>query len=135
MQNVRRLIYEEYQRQKAIPFEWGVSDCGLFVADVTKLLTGRDPAEDIRGAYDSKVGYKRLMVARGFESLGDVAAATYPEIPVAQAKNGDWVFVVNEDGTETLGIVCGAQILARAEEGLGIHVLTKASRAFRVMEE
>jgi len=134
MQNVRRLIFEEWQRQKAIPFEWGVSDCGSFVADVAKLLTGRDPAEGVRGAYDSKVGFKRLMVERGFESLGDAAAATYPEIPVAQAKNGDWVFVVNEDGTETLGVVCGAQILARAEEGLSVDVLTRASRAFRVLE-
>jgi hypothetical protein len=134
MQNVRRLIYEEYQRQRAIPFAWGSSDCGLFVADVAKLLTGRDPAEGFRGTYDSKVGIKRIMVENGWQTLGDGAAAMYPEIPVALAKNGDWVFVVNHDGTETLGVVCGAQILARAEEGLGIHPLTMASRAFRVLE-
>ena len=134
MQNVRRLIYEEYQRQKEIPFVWGESDCGLFVADIAKLLTGRDPAEGIRGTYDTESGIKRIMVENGWETLGDGAAAMYPEIPVAQAKNGDWAFVVNEDGTETLGVVCGAQLLARTKEGLGIHVLTKASRAFRVIE-
>jgi hypothetical protein len=134
MQNVRRLIYEEYQRQKAIPFVWGASDCLAFAADVAKLLTGDDPAESLRDQYDTEITAKRVMVARGWHTLGDVAASMYPEIPVAMARNGDWAFVVNDDGTETLGVVCGAQLLARTKDGLGIHVLTKARRAFRVLE-
>jgi hypothetical protein len=134
MQNVRRLIFEEYQRQKTTPFAWGGADCLAFAADVAKLLTGNDPAESLRDQYENETQAKRIMVARDWRTLGDVAASMYPEIPVAMAKNGDWAFVVNDDGTETLGVVCGAQLLARTKDGLGIHVLTKAQRAFRVLE-
>jgi hypothetical protein len=132
MQNVKRLIFEEYQRQRSIPFAWGTGDCLGFAADVAKMLTGDDPAADLRGAYDSETSAKRIMVARGWQTLGDVAASMFPEIPVADARSGDWVFIVNDDMSETLGVVCGAQVLARTKEGLGIHILTKASRAFRV---
>jgi hypothetical protein len=132
--NVKRLIFEEYQRQRLIPFAWGLADCGLFVADVALRLTGKDPAEKLRGTYDSKVGIKRIMVERGWKNLGDGAASIYPEIPVSMARSGDWAFLVNEDGTETLGVVNGSQILARAEGGLAILELTKATRAFRVLE-
>jgi hypothetical protein len=134
MMNARRLIFEEYQRQKAIPFAWGGADCLSFAADVAQLLTGNDPADALRDLYDSETAAKRIMVARGWHTLGDVAASMYPEIPVAMAQNGDWAFIVNDDGSETLGVVCGAQLLARTKDGLGIHVLTKASRAFRVLE-
>jgi hypothetical protein len=58
----------------------------------------------------------------------------FPEIPVAMAKSGDWAFIPNEDGTETLGVVFGPQIIARTQSGVGMQPLTKASRAFRVVE-
>lgn len=134
MQNVKRLIFEEYQRQRAVAFAWGGADCLAFAADVAKLLTGRDPAAELRSAYDTETAAKRIMIERGWASLADVAASMYPEIPVAAARSGDWAFVINEDGTETLGVVSGAQLLARTKDGLGIQVLTKASRAFRVIE-
>lgn len=131
--NIKRLLLEEYQRQRSTLFAWGGADCLSFAADCAKLITGNDPAVDLRGKYDSEIGAKRIMVDRGWQTLGDVAASMFPEIPVATARSGDWAFVVNDDGTETLGVVDGALVLARTQAGAGFQPLTKASRAFRVV--
>jgi len=131
--NIKRLLLEEYQRQRATPFAWGGADCLGFAADCAKLLTGNDPAAELRGKYDSEIAAKRIMVERGWQTLGDVAASMFPEIPVAVARSGDWAFVVNDDGSETLGVVGGALILARTKEGAGFQPLTQASRAFCVV--
>jgi hypothetical protein len=134
MINARRVIHEEYMRQRNIPFEWGKTDCFLFVADIALLLTGKDKAKGIRGNYDTENGAKRIMVENEWKTLGDGAAAMFPEIPIAQAKSGDWAFIVNEDNTETLGVVFAAQVIARTQAGVGTQPLTKATRAFKVIE-
>ena len=71
-------------------------------------------------------------VKEGWHSLGDVARSIFPIIPVAQAQSGDWVLIKNGDAPETIGVVVGAQVMARSEAGLGIVPLTMASEAFRV---
>jgi hypothetical protein len=134
MINVRRVIHEEYLRQRSIPFEWGKTDCFLFVADMALLLTGKDKSKGIRGNYDSQKGANKIMSDNEWKTLGDGAAAMFPEIPVAMAKSGDWAFIDNGDGTESLGVVFGPQIIARTQSGVGMQPLTKASRAFRVVE-
>jgi hypothetical protein len=98
------------------------------------LLTGKDKSKGIRGTYDSQDGANRIMKENEWKTLGDGAAAMFPEIPVAVAKSGDWAFIPNDNGTETLGVVFGSLIVARTQNGLGVQELTKATRAFRVIE-
>lgn len=43
-------------RQRALRFEWGVSDCCLFAADWVLALAGHDPAGGIRGTYTTQHG-------------------------------------------------------------------------------
>lgn len=131
--NVRKLLLVEYQRQKAIPFAWGTADCLSFCADCAALLLGVDPAAMLRGRYESEFGARRVMVAEGWADMGAVAASMFPEIHVAQAQSGDWAHVLNPDGTETLGVVIGHQIAARAQTGLSFVSLTHAKQAFAVM--
>lgn len=130
--NARSIIHAEYERQKAAPFMWGISDCALTAADFALALTGRDPLERFRGAYDSEMGAKRHMVANGWRDMGDVAAAHFAEIPLGHTRSGDWAHIINDDGTDTLGIVIGSQIAARAFGGLMVVPLSRANRTFRV---
>ncbi|HWM82940.1 MAG TPA: hypothetical protein VNQ56_12840 [Pseudolabrys sp.] len=130
--NARSIIHAEYTRQRTISFQWGVSDCALTAADFALVLTGRDPLARFRGVYDSETGARRHMLANGWRDMGDLAAAHFAEIPLGRARSGDWAHVVNEDGTDTLGVVIGAQIVARGQGGLMTVPLSRANRAFRV---
>lgn len=132
MKNIAAILHVEYQRQKSIHGDWGRYDCLTFAADCAMAITGRDPAADLRGTYSSELGAKRVMIERGWNSLADVAASMYEKIPVAFANTGDWVELLNENGVETIGVVMGSVIVARAESGLGIVPLTKARNAYRV---
>lgn len=130
--NVRAILLAQISAYKAAPFEWGANDCAHFVADCAVALGKADPLEGLRGHYQTEVGAKRLMAANGWQSLADFAAARYREIPVSMARSGDWGFVVNDDETETLGVVVASQIAAQTLNGVGSVSLTKARRAFRV---
>lgn len=131
--NRKAIVTEEYMRQKNIPGAWGTADCLTFAADcAAKLLGGRDVIASVRGRYASEIDAKRVMVEEGWKSIADFAATVFPEIPVAMAQSGDWVLIVNETGVETIGVVLGYQVVARSEAGMGISLLSKASRAFKV---
>ncbi len=47
------------------PFGWGRHDCMLFAADWAHTLTGRDPAEGLRGAYDSQCAAAAIIERHG----------------------------------------------------------------------
>jgi hypothetical protein len=104
----------------------------LTAADFAMALTGNDPLARFRGVYDSEMGAKRHMIANAWRDMGDVAAAHFAEIPLGQARSGDWAHVLNKDGTDTLGVVIGAQIVARGQGGLMTVPLARANRTFRV---
>ncbi len=131
--NVRALIHAVVRRERKADFVWGATDCIMFCAAVALEIIGRDPIPHLRGRYDSEVGAKRIMVESGWQTLGDVAASLFKEIPVSSARAGDWAFVVNADGTESLGVVVGAEIVARGQTGLALTILSQARRAFRVL--
>ncbi len=53
------------RERNTVPFEYGVNDCLIFVADVVKLLTGFDPAEDLRGTYSTLQEADEIVKANG----------------------------------------------------------------------
>lgn len=129
----RQAIRHQYEAEKAEPFAWGRHDCLLWCANCAKAITGQDPAAHLRGRYKTAAGAARVMKTEGWRDLADVAASMFSEIPVASAQSGDWAHVVNDDGTDTLGVVMGGMIVARTlERGLGQVPLTRAAKAFRV---
>lgn len=131
--NVKALLHEQYRRHGISTFVWGSEDCLNWCADCALALTGHDPAHDLRGRYDSEISAKRLMVENGWADMAAVAASFYPECPVAQARSGDWASIVNDDGSDSLGVVVGAFIAVRGKDSLGLLPLGRARRAFRVM--
>lgn len=111
------------------PFAWGSNDCCMFAADAVLAITGRDPAEDLRGTYSDERGARRLIQANG--GLTSIAAArSGPEVAVAHARVGDVVLGVT-DGRESLGICTGRGWHGPGIDGLGWQPMEKALRAWR----
>lgn len=131
--NARLVVLREYEAARARPFAWGSEDCLTWCARCAEALTGRNPAEDLAGRYDSEEGAKAVMAEHGWRTLGGVAWSMFERIPVAQARSGDWALIVNADGTQTLGVVCGHLVIARTEkDGLAVVPMGLARRAYRV---
>lgn len=130
--NVRRIIHEIYREEKSKPLSWAEGGCLSFPGKVAKAITGKDPTEKIRKKFSTEGEAKRLMVKHGCKTLGDVAAKAYPEIPKAMARAGDWAVVANEDGTEGMGVVVGAQIVVSTLGPMDQVPLSRATSAYRV---
>jgi hypothetical protein len=47
------------------PWQPGVLDCGIFIADWVKILTGIDPIADVRGTYSSEEEFDRILDREG----------------------------------------------------------------------
>jgi hypothetical protein len=129
----RKAVLAEYRRWRDVPFAWGTADCLAFAAACAAPLIARDPVAHLRGRYDSEISSRRMLIEEGWRSGADLAASLFPEIPVAQAHAGDWAYVVNPDGTDSLGVVAGEMIIAKGQSGVGLVPLMNASRAFRVL--
>ena len=87
------------------PFEWGKSDCCLFVADIVQAMTGVDPAAAYRGRYSNETGARLALRRYGKTTL----AATFDEafgasVEPARAHRGD-IIQIDE---LTVGVCMGA---------------------------
>ncbi|WP_424945386.1 DUF6950 family protein [Brucella intermedia] len=109
------------------PLVWGRSDCILTAADAVDAVLGDDPAKDIRGKYKSKTGAYRLIKQRGFQSVADVLASKFEEIPSALAQRGDLGTFEN-----TAGYFCEYGFAVKGEDGLRFLPRTIAEKAFKV---
>lgn len=54
-------LYREIHRWHGVPFEWGVCDCALVLADWIAVVHGSDPAESVRYTYESAMGAQRRV--------------------------------------------------------------------------
>ena len=100
-------------------------------------MTGSDPAPGLAGYTTRTDGIRRLR-RRGLEDHVAFVASRFAEIAVAQAQPGD-LAVIDAAGSLSLGVVCGAFVLAPTRpSGLGGVPLTPTAvggyvlRAFRV---
>lgn len=131
--NVAKIILAEYRRAAAQPFAWdAVNDCLGWAAGVALALTGNDAIAHLRGRYRSAAGARRVMAKEGWETMADVARAFHADIPVAQARSGDWAWLKNDDGSDTIGVFCGPLIAAKGETGMRQAPRGAALKAFRV---
>lgn len=93
-------------RHIAAPFEWGVSDCAL-AFDIVRDITGFDAIDGMRGYADGSDAMRRLR-ARGFQSVLDLVAATFPEIPPSEAQRGDLGYVDDVQPLMSPAVINGA---------------------------
>lgn len=133
MSSARQIIAAEVERQRGIAFTFDAFNCGYFAGDLAKALIGRDPVAHLRDKFKDEKGALKLFRKNGWANLGDAAASIFPEIPLAQAHTGDWVyFETGTDAFGALGVVVAAQAVARSRDGIGLVSLSIARRAFRV---
>lgn len=96
------------------PFEWGVSDCCLFAANVVKEMTGIDYAESFRG-YDSRNGVVKKL--RPYSSLRNAISSVLKEKDPRFAMRGDVVLIKNQ-GRHIAGICVGDRAACQGKEGV-----------------
>lgn len=113
-----------YRNQK---FEYGVSDCAIFVCSVLKAITGTDYYKQFKGLYSTRMNALKIIAKEG--SLTNLVTKTFEiePLPPKYAMRGDPVLYIDE-GTkeECLGICIDHLIIAPREEGLGTFNLLDA---------
>lgn len=131
--NVRAVIHTVVARHKALPFDFATSNCAHLACDAAAELLGRDAAARFRERLSDTASVVRLFVNEGWTDLSDMAASLFLEIPLAQARSGDWVYYeTDDDRYGALGVVCGPQVVTKSRAGIGFVPFAQARRAYRV---
>lgn len=134
-------LVETASRHQALPFSHENSDCLRLVADIDRAMTGHDPMRGSRSGSRSARGALRTLKRKGFASVAEALAATYPEIAPAMARRGDCGLVEtrNGDAVELAAvIVLGDQVMGKsapAQHGAtGVTFVSRDRlvRAFRI---
>lgn len=130
----RRLnaIVERYGR---MPFEWGVRDCAMFVAECVWAVTQKDPAAAWRRTYADAAGARRLLAAHGgFAGLVEAGLAAIgapsERIHPNFGQRGDVCLLADETGgavAAALGICLGAEVAGKSPAGLERRPLASAT--------
>ena len=137
--------------RRAMPFEWGKNDCGLFAADAILAMTGVDLAAEIRGTYSTEAEANAALansqearsqgapLADGYSLLAAFAASAakahgMKEGPVLFGQRGDLCLYPHLELGDTLVIVGmeGHQVLGPGANGLASYDRAKCSRCWRV---
>ncbi|MFG6083926.1 hypothetical protein ACEUZ9_000161 [Paracoccus litorisediminis] len=110
-----QLLDDYVQRTALLPWEWGVQDCTIWVADWCLLRWGFDPACRFRGRYRSAAGAHHLTACGLVVRVG-------PEIPLPRkpvAGDGD-PGVIDITGRQVAAIRSGSHWLFRTPRGVGM---------------
>lgn len=121
------------EERRAVPFEWGVNDCGLFAADAVQALTGEDPASHLRG-YSTADEAAGLLEHNGglLELMRHAALGRWHEVAGSQARRGDLMAFANADGSLRLAVCVGASACSPGAAGLVFVPCGQAVKAWRI---
>jgi hypothetical protein len=111
-----------------VPFKWGENDCCLFAADCVNIITGHDPASDMRGYTDQRGAVRILSEMGGVEGVASARAGE--EIAPALSQPGDIGLIHCED-RPTLAVCMGGHWIAPGELGLVTFLPDQVVRAWR----
>jgi len=116
--------------RKQMPFEWGVNDCCLFVADWILIATSNDVAVDFRGAYSTKIGAFKTIFKLGFNDVKSVFKHSLnKEVALSYAQRGD-VALVNYNDELVGGIIYMNSVLCVGESGIVSLPLSDVTHVF-----
>lgn len=116
--------------ERAKDFEWGLSDCSLFVADCVNAMTGVDWAADFRGHYSTAKGSLLALRKYGKGTLYKTMDHYFARhTSILMARRGDVVVMESEIG-QCLGICIGATVAFRSPDGVVFMPLTKCVAAW-----
>jgi hypothetical protein len=120
-------------RHDALPFDYGISDCGKLLADVIEALTGELP-ERLRGEYHDAASARARLREQGCDNLAQLLASVLEEIHPAFAGRGD-VGIADYPGAIIGGgvVVVGLDLIGKGYDGTVRLPRAALSRAFRVV--
>ncbi|AUM58647.1 hypothetical protein phiP47_019 [Plesiomonas phage phiP4-7] len=129
VQNWQTKLVEKLQDPIYRTWRRGTADCALFVADCCVAVSGKDPAAEYRGAYDSALGAKKALLK--FGSYEAALSRHFAEIDPRMAQRGDAV-TFTLDGIKTVGILWAGKVATLTEDQGLILIDVKPDRAWRV---
>ncbi len=126
-----RLLREAVERHRALPFRWGVSDCGIMASDCVRAVTGFDPLRGIR--YVTKGGVIRAFREAGYASATDLVSASFAEIDPAHAMRGDLGLPADvPDDLMSPAIIMGDVAISKNQVGPVVIPRSMIARAWAV---
>ena len=106
-------VISEYLKKQ---FEWGVSDCCMFAADIILAKSGVDLADGYRGTYTSKS--ESVDAIAEFDSLVELLDSNFDRIyNINLAQRGD---VVTFKGGNGVGVIWSGCILSMNPDHKGL---------------
>ena len=137
MTSIHAQLAQFLDRRKS-PFAWGVNDCCLFAADWVLRRTGVDPAEALRGRYDSESGAQALLRRKG--GLARVVSACLGQQPLHEPLRATTGDIVMLDGPTlgrrlpplVLGIVSDRRVIVMTPSGLRHEPVTCIRAAWSI---
>jgi hypothetical protein len=137
--NWPRRLHLLIESSKAVTFDWGRYNCGLFLTRWIRECTGVDLGAPYVGKCTDEASAEALFL-NGHADLGSFAAAIaeangMPEVkPVTLARRGDAVWVDNLTKYGALGVVSldGRFAVCMSEQGTKLVHMKMWRRAWRV---
>ena len=133
LENWDVLLNECIQDARDKPFEWGAHDCTTWAMTVRSAMTGSDPAPWL-GTYKTLRGAVGAIKKTGHADLEEAATSVLgaPVAPLT-AQRGD-IVLMGDDAAfgGAFGVVIGSHAAFVAEDGLTLHPVSEARRAWRV---
>lgn len=90
-----------------LQLDWENINCTQFSASGIEAITGHNPYEEEEwlGTFTNSIGAALEIRRRGFETLDDVIASLFPEIPLAFVWPGDVVLISSTPWDEAARVV------------------------------
>jgi len=118
------------EKHIALPFQYGVSDCGYLVADSVAAVMGEDILKPYRN-YKTELGAAKILRKAGCADVGELFAKHFKECHKAHAMRGDIGAVLHE-GEVCGGVFTGQGFACKSETGLIFAEYNQIIRAFEV---
>jgi len=120
--------------KKDMPFDWQYNNCCFFASDWLRILTGIDPATDLRAEITDLASAKKALLARGgVEQICEdrCAANDWPEVAPNFAQRGDIATVDTPHGP-AIGVVFGRNVAFAGKLGVEFIPISQTRRAWRI---
>ena len=123
-------LHAVIEARQAVPFAYGVQDCGRFAAACADAITGSAWSQDLAREYvDERSALRFIGREGGLEAA--VTRRLGPPVPPLMARRGD-VCLVNGEPAIGLGVCLGERVVCVNDGGLVTYPLECVLMAWRV---
>ncbi len=105
-------LYEVIEEARNKEWKRGKHDCAIFALNAMQAISGIDYGKEIKGKYDTKIGYLKLWKKLGGSTLLEITGIILKkeEEDIRRTRRGDLVLYCDEDKEDHLGICIGDKV-------------------------